>query len=117
APPRTRTGPGRPDAGHNVAPAALGGRELRQFFFPPFREIVRRTSIGAVMPSYNELDGVPSHASTWLLGDVLRGEWGFDGIIASDYGGVHELATLHHVAKDEAEAARQALLRSEEHTS
>ncbi|HLV06906.1 MAG TPA: glycoside hydrolase family 3 N-terminal domain-containing protein [Croceibacterium sp.] len=104
------TGHGQPEAGNNVAPAALGERELRQFFFPPFREIVRRTSIGAVMPSYNELDGVPSHASTWLLGDVLRGEWGFDGIIASDYGGVHELATLHHVAKDEAEAARQALL-------
>lgn len=104
------TGHGQPEAGNNVAPAALGERELRQFFFPPFREIVRRTSIGAVMPSYNELDGVPSHANTWLLGEVLRGEWGFDGIIASDYGGVHELATLHHVAKDEAEAARQALL-------
>jgi beta-glucosidase len=103
------TGHGQPEAGNNVAPAPLGERELRQFFFPPFREVVRRTSIGAVMPSYNELDGVPSHANTWLLGDVLRGEWGFDGIIASDYGGVHELATLHHVAVDEADAARQAL--------
>ena len=103
------TGHGQPEAGNNVAPAALGERELRQFFFPPFREIVRRTSIGAVMPSYNELDGIPSHANTWLLGDVLRGEWGFDGIIASDYGGVHELATLHHVARDEADAALQAL--------
>lgn len=61
------------------------------------------------MPSYNEIDGIPSHASTWLLGDVLRGEWGFDGIIVSDYGGVHELATLHHVAQGEAEAAHQAL--------
>jgi len=103
------TGHGQPEAGNNVAPAPLGERELRQFFFPPFREVVRRTSIGAVMPSYNELDGIPSHTSTWLLGDVLRGEWGFDGIIASDYGGVHELATLHHVAVDEADAAVQAL--------
>ncbi len=104
------TGHGQPEAGNNVSPASLGERELRQFFFPPFREVVRRTSIGAVMPSYNELDGVPSHTNGWLLGDVLRGEWGFDGIIASDYGGVHELATLHHVALDEADAARQALL-------
>jgi len=104
------TGHGQPEAGNNVAPAPLGERELRTAFFPPFREVVRRTSIGAVMPSYNELDGVPSHANTWLLGDVLRGEWGFDGIIASDYGGVHELATLHHVALDEADAAHQALL-------
>jgi len=103
------TGHGQPEAGNNVAPAPLGERELRQFFFPPFREVVRRTSIGSVMPSYNELDGVPSHTNGWLLGQVLRGEWGFDGIIASDYGGVHELATLHHVAKDEADAALQAL--------
>jgi beta-glucosidase len=103
------TGHGQPEAGNNVAPAQISERDLRENFFPPFREIVRRTSIGAVMPSYNEIDGVPSHASTWLLGDVLRGEWGFDGIIASDYGGVHELATLHHVAKDLEDAAHQAL--------
>jgi beta-glucosidase len=104
------TGHGQPESGNNVAPAQIGERELRAFFFPPFREVVRRTSIGAVMPSYNEIDGIPSHTNTWLLGKVLREEWGFDGIIASDYGGVHELATLHHVAKDEADAAHQALL-------
>src|SRR5690606_23054703 len=103
------TGHGQPEAGNNVAPAQLAERELRQFFFPPFREIVRRTSIGAVMPSYNEIDGVPSHANSWLLGQVLRGEWGFDGIISSDYNGVDQLASLHHVAADDAEAARLAL--------
>ena len=103
------TGHGQPEAGNNVAPAQISERDLRENFFPPFREIVRRTSVGAVMPSYNEIDGVPSHANTWLLGDVLRGEWGFDGIIASDYGGVHELATLHHVAKDLEDAAHQSL--------
>ncbi|MBL4858504.1 MAG: glycoside hydrolase family 3 protein, partial [Erythrobacter sp.] len=87
------TGHGQPEAGNNVAPAQLSERELRENFFPPFREIVRRCSVGSVMPSYNEIDGIPSHANTWLLGDILRGEWGFDGIIGSDYGGVHELAT------------------------
>lgn len=104
------TGHGQPEAGNNISPAQLSERELRENFFPPFREIVRRTSVGAVMPSYNEIDGVPSHANTWLLGDVLRGEWGFDGIVASDYGGVHELATLHKVAYDLEGAAHQALL-------
>ena len=103
------TGHGQPEAGNNVAPAQLSERELRENFFPPFREIVTRTSVGGVMPSYNEIDGVPSHASTLLLGDVLRGEWGFDGIVASDYGGVHELATLHKVADGLEDAARQAL--------
>ena len=103
------TGHGQPEAGNNVAPAQLAERELRENFFPPFREIVNRTSVGGVMPSYNEIDGVPSHANTWLLGQVLRGEWGFDGIIASDYGGVQELDTLHHVADGLEDAARQAL--------
>ncbi len=104
------TGHGQPEAGNNISPAQLSERELRENFFPPFREVVRRTSVGAVMPSYNEIDGIPSHANTWLLGKVLRGEWGFDGVIVSDYGGVHELATLHHVAKDLEDAAHQALL-------
>lgn len=103
------TGHGQPEAGNNVAPAQISERELRENFFPPFREVVERTSIGAVMPSYNEIDGVPSHANRWLLEKVLRGEWGFDGVIVSDYGAVHELATLHHVATDLEDAARQAL--------
>ncbi|NBB26094.1 beta-glucosidase [Porphyrobacter sp. SLTP] len=103
------TGHGQPESGNNVAPAQIAERELRENFFPPFREVVRRCSVGAVMPSYNEIDGVPSHANAWLLGTVLRGEWGFDGIIASDYGGVHELDTLHHVARDLEDAAHQAL--------
>src|SRR3546814_3662863 len=74
------TGHGQPESGNNIGPAPIAERELRENFFPPFREVVRRTSVGAVMPSYNEIDGVPSHANTWLLGDALRGEWGFDGL-------------------------------------
>ncbi|WP_448501654.1 glycoside hydrolase family 3 N-terminal domain-containing protein [Sphingomonas sp.] len=103
------TGHGQPESGNNVAPAQISERELRENFFPPFREIVERTAIGAVMPSYNEIDGIPSHTNGWLLNDVLRGEWGFDGVVVSDYGGVHELATLHRVATDLEDAARQAL--------
>ncbi|WP_315764136.1 glycoside hydrolase family 3 N-terminal domain-containing protein [Sphingomonas sp. Y38-1Y] len=103
------TGHGQPEAGNNVAPAQISERELRENFFPPFREVVERTGIAAVMPSYNEIDGIPSHGNRWLLDGVLRGEWGFDGVIVSDYGAVAELATLHHVATDKEDAARQAL--------
>lgn len=103
------TGHGQPQSGTNVGPAENGRRDLRETFFKPFREIVRRTSVGAVMPSYNEIDGIPSHANTWLLGQVLRGEWGFDGIISSDYAGIDELVTIHRLAADNAEAARLAL--------
>lgn len=103
------TGHGQPEAGNNIAPAQISERELRENFFPPFREVVERTGIAAVMPSYNEIDGVPSHANRWLLDGVLRREWGFDGVVVSDYGAVSELDTLHHVATDKDGAARQAL--------
>ena len=103
------TGHGQPQAGNNIGPAPLGERELRESFFPPFRAVVTRTGIGAVMPSYNEIDGVPSHANHWLLGEVLRGEWGFRGAIVSDYGAIEELDTIHHVARDVDQAAQAAL--------
>lgn len=103
------TGHGQPDSGNNVSPASISERELRENFFPPFREIVERTSIGAIMPSYNEIDGMPSHASTWLLQSVLRDDWGFDGIIVSDYNAIAQLESLHHVATDLEHAARLAL--------
>jgi beta-glucosidase len=103
------TGHGQPQAGNNIAPAPIAERELRESFFPPFRAVVERTRIAAVMPSYNEIDGIPSHANRWLLGDVLRGEWGFDGVVVSDYGAVEELDKIHHVAADLKTAAREAL--------
>src|SRR5439155_14263582 len=61
------------------------------------------------MPSYNEVDGIPSHTNRWMLRDVLRGEWGFDGTIVSDWQAISQLAGRHRVAKDAADAARQAL--------
>lgn len=103
------TGHGQPESGVNVGPAPFSERELRENFFPPFREVVKRTGIGAVMPSYNEIDGVPSHANRWLLTEVLRGEWHFDGAIVSDYGAVHELNSIHHVQPDLESAGRAAL--------
>ena len=103
------TGHGQPESGENVAPAPLAERELRDFFFPPFRAVVTRTGVGAVMPSYNEIDGVPSHANTWLLGRILRGEWGFDGAVVSDYAAIPELDYFHHVAASKEGAAKLAL--------
>jgi beta-glucosidase len=103
------TGHGQPESGTNVGPASISERTLRENFFPPFEEIVRQTNIRAVMPSYNEIDGVPSHANRWLLRDVLRGEWGFKGAVVSDYDGIQQLMTVHHVVPDLASAAIRAL--------
>jgi beta-glucosidase len=103
------TGHGQPEGGTNVGPASISERTLRENFFPPFEEIVAHTNIRAVMPSYNEIDGVPSHANVWLLHDILRGEWGYKGALVSDYYGIEQLASLHHVEPDTPAAAIRAL--------
>ncbi len=103
------TGHGQPESGTNVAPAPVSERELRNNFFPPFEQVVARTGISAVMPSYNEIDGVPSHANRWLLTDVLRGEWGFNGVVVSDYYAIEQMAEIHRIAADNTAAALRAL--------
>jgi len=103
------TGHGQPESGTNVGPASLGERTLRDIFFPPFELAVKQGHARSLMPSYNEIDGIPSHANRWMLRDVLRKEWGFDGTIVSDWQAVRQLAGRHRVAADDADAARQAL--------
>ena len=103
------TGHGQPESGTNVGPASLGERTLRDVFFPPFELAVKQGHAHSLMPSYNEIDGIPSHANRRMLHDVLRGEWGFDGTIVSDWQAVSQLAGRHRVAADAADAARQAL--------
>ncbi len=103
------TGHGQPESGTNVGPAPYSERTLREFFFPPFEKAIARTGVSAVMPSYNEIDGVPSHANAWLLEKVLRGEWGFRGAVVSDYYAIDDLVNVHHIAADRAGAARLAL--------
>jgi beta-glucosidase len=103
------TGHGQPESGTNVGPAPYSERTLREFFFPPFEKVIARTGISSVMPSYNEIDGVPSSANVWLLDKVLRGEWGFKGAVMSDYYAIEDLQKLHHIAATPEEAARLAL--------
>jgi len=103
------TGHGQPESGTNVGPAPYGERTLREFFFPPFEEAVHRTNVRAVMASYNEIDGVPSHVNTWLLHDVLRGEWGYKGAVVSDYFAIEQLTDIHHVVPDHAAGAVRSL--------
>ncbi len=105
---------GQPEGGINCGPISLGERELRDTFLYPFREVLRETHASSVMASYNEIDGVPSHANRWLLRDILRAEWGFDGFVVSDYFAITELhhreeTTSHCVANDAAVAALRAV--------
>jgi len=103
------TGHGQPESGTNVGPASVGERTLREVFFPPFEHIVRTTQIAGLMPSYNEVEGVPSHANRWMLTNVLRGEWGFSGVTVSDYGGITGLIGRQRIVGNPADAALRAL--------
>ena len=103
------TGHGQPENGTNVGPANISERTLRENFFPPFERAVTELPVMSVMASYNEIDGLPSHANRWLLHDVLRVEWGYKGAVVSDYFAVRELNTRHHMFATIEEAAMRAL--------
>jgi len=104
-------GHGQPESGMNCAPANVSMRVLQETFLYTFKEALREAGAVTLMASYNEIDGVPSHANKWLLRDVLRKEWGFKGFIVSDYYAIWELGYRpdthgHFVAKDSKEACR-----------
>jgi beta-glucosidase len=101
-------GHGQPEGGQNTAPASFALRTLHDYHMPPFKACIKKANPVNLMPSYNEVDGVPSHANKWLLQDVLRKEWGFKGMVVSDYYGVEQLANKHFVANDNKDAARIA---------
>jgi beta-glucosidase len=101
-------GHGSHEGGINTAPVLVPERLLRGELLVPFEAAVK-AGAHTVMPSYNEVDGVPAHANRWLLTDLLRREWGFTGLVVSDYFGIEQLQTRHRVAADKADAAAQAL--------
>ncbi|GAA6136827.1 glycoside hydrolase family 3 N-terminal domain-containing protein [Arenicella sp. 4NH20-0111] len=99
------TGHGQPESGTNIAPSNISTRVLREVFFPPFEAAIKEANAASVMASYNEIDGVPSHGSKFLLRDVLRKEWGFQGLVVSDYFAIEQLKSLHHITDTNAGAA------------
>ena len=100
---------GQPEGGTNVAPGNYSERVVREYFLKPFEAAVEQGGVQSVMPSYNEIDGIPSHGNKHLLDDVLRREWGFPGVVVSDYFAVADLNVLHHIVSNNDEAAKLAL--------
>ena len=102
-------GYGASEGGMNWAPAHLGERELRDVYLRPFEAAVRDAGLASVMNAYQELDGIPCAANRWLLTDLLRGEWGFDGTVVSDYFAIKQLDDYHGVVGSWEDAAVTAL--------
>jgi beta-glucosidase len=107
-------GHGQPESGMNCAPANVSMRVLRETFLYPFKKVLQDAGAISIMASYNEVDGVPSHANKWLLRDVLRKEWAFQGFVVGDYFAIWELGYRpethgHFVAKDKQESCALAV--------
>ncbi|MEM2739288.1 MAG: glycoside hydrolase family 3 N-terminal domain-containing protein [Candidatus Bathyarchaeia archaeon] len=100
---------GIPEGGRNCAPVHVSPRELREIFMFPFEAAIEEAGSLSLMNAYHDIDGIPCAASRELLTDILRGEWGFQGYVVSDYGAIRMLKTFHLVALDEKDAAIQAL--------
>jgi beta-glucosidase len=90
-------------------PIYYSERFFREVEFPPFKAAVQEGKCSAIMAAYNPIDGIPCAANQWLLTDILRNEWKFDGIVVSDYSAVILMYENFYTAKDSADAGIQAL--------
>ena len=85
----------------------MSERWFREFYLPPYKAAIDAGAL-SVMASFNELDGVPAHASNHLMNEILKDEWGFQGFVVSDYTGINEMI-MHGYAADESHAAELSM--------
>ena len=98
---------GAAQAGRDYHTVDISERTLRDVYLPPFKAAVD-AGVATFMTSFNEYDGVPASGSKFLLTDVLRGEWGFDGFVVTDYTSINEMVP-HGYSRDLAHAGEQAI--------
>lgn len=98
---------GAPVGGRDYNSVDMSERQLREFYLPPYKAAVDE-GCQTVMCAFNDINGVPATTNKWLMTDVLRDEWGFDGMIVTDYTGIFEL-TNHKTVRDSADAGAQAI--------
>ncbi|WP_281890687.1 glycoside hydrolase family 3 N-terminal domain-containing protein [Paenibacillus sp. YYML68] len=109
AAPKHLAGYAQSDGGRNFAPSHIPLRVLQDQILPPFKAVVQEAGALGMMPSHNEIDGIPCHGNRKLLTDTLREDWGFNGIVVSDYFDSSRLDILFHVVSNQKEAAVKAL--------
>ena len=95
--------------GINAGPADISERTLHEIFFPPFREAVN-AGIYTLMPAHNEINGIPCHAHTEYLTNLIRDKWGFDGFYISDWNDVERLYSSHRITESWKDASITAFL-------
>ena len=95
---------GAPEGGREYNTVDMSERRLREDYLPAYKAAVD-SGCELVMTSFNTVDGIPASGNKWLMRNVLREEWGFNGIIISDYAAIQELIA-HGVAEDDRDAAK-----------
>jgi beta-glucosidase len=99
-----------PEAGRHSFDATPSERDLFETYLPQFERVVREGKVAGVMGAYNAVNGVPCCASTFLLDDLLRKQWGFEGYVVSDCGAIHDIwGQQHHFVDTPEEAAAVAV--------
>lgn len=97
------------EGGRNLAPVHVSSREFREVFLFPFEVAVKSAKVLSIMNAYHEIDGIPCASSRELLTKILREEWGFSGIVVSDYGSIDMLYSFHKVTDSKEGAAKLAI--------
>jgi len=98
---------GAAEGGRDYNTVDISERTLREVYLPPFKAAVA-AGVGTIMSAFNDLNGVPATANEYTLTTILRGEWGFQGFVVSDWNAIGELV-VHGIAADGAEAAKLAV--------
>ncbi len=96
--------------GGNAVPTDVSERTLYEVFLPPYELAVCEGKVGTLMMAHNEINGVPCHSSKWLMEDVMRRDYGFDGFIVSDWMDIERLHTRHETASSRKEAFYQSIM-------
>ena len=97
-----------PINGLNAAPMDISLRTLKEVYLPPYKKAID-AGVYSIMAAHNELNGIPCHMSSWLMTDLFRNDWGFEGFYVSDWMDIERIETLHHVAHDLKEASYLAV--------
>lgn len=96
-------------SGNNGAAVEISERILREVHLPPFEAVIKKANLSAIMPAHHSLNGVPCHANKWILTDILRDEYGFDGYVVTDNNDIRCLETLMLTAENLQDGAIQAM--------
>jgi beta-glucosidase len=97
------------DGGRDSYPIDMNERYLSEIHYPPFKDAVQKAGARSIMTSYNSVNGSPATANDYLLNNLLKKEWGFNGFVISDAGAVGGANVLHYTAKDYPDAGKNAV--------